>query len=72
MSAPAKFRTFVDVENAAELTGWSLRHFRRIIEEDQIPFFEINGKMFILGRDLEAWQASQPVKAGAGEIGGTL
>jgi hypothetical protein len=51
-------RIFVDIPTAAELAGFSIRHFRRIIEEDRIPIVQIGRKFFILGRDLNLWAES--------------
>src|SRR4029079_2629422 len=55
-------RTFLDIPNAAELAGFSVRHFRRIIEEEQIRIVQIGRKFFILGADFERWQASKKTK----------
>src|SRR5438094_9430041 len=55
-------RTFLDIPNAAELAGFSVRHFRRIIEEEQIRIVQIGRKFFILGADFERWQATKKVK----------
>ena len=55
-------RTFLDIPNAAELAGFSVRHFRRIIEEEQIRIVQIGRKFFILGADFERWQATKRVK----------
>ncbi len=55
-------RTFLDIPNAAELAGFSVRHFRRIIEEEQIRIVQIGRKFFILGADFERWQSSKRVK----------
>ena len=52
-------RTFLDIPNAAELAGFSVRHFRRIIEEDKIPVMQIGRKLFIVARDLEAWKSTK-------------
>ena len=49
-------RLFLDIPNAAELAGFSIRHFRRIIEEDRVPIVQIGRKFFILGRDFENWE----------------
>jgi len=51
-----KTKMFLDIPNAAELAGFSMRHFRRIIEEDGLPIMKIGKKFFILGRDFEAWE----------------
>jgi len=55
-------KTFLDIPNAAELAGFSVRHFRRIIEEERIRIVQIGRKFFILGADFERWQASKRMK----------
>ena len=52
-------RQLLDVPSAAYLAGFSSRHFRRIIEEDHIPVREIQGKFFIVARDLEEWKVTR-------------
>lgn len=52
-------KMFLDIPTAAEMAGFSLRHFRRIIEEDQIPVMQIGRKFFILGRDFSNWKATK-------------
>ena len=52
-------REFLDIPSAAYLAGFSSRHFRKIIEEDRIPLKEIQGKYFIVARDLEEWKATR-------------
>ncbi len=47
---------FLDILTAAEMAGFSIRHFRRIIEEDSIPIVQIGRKFFILGRDFQLWE----------------
>jgi hypothetical protein len=49
---------FLDIPNAAELAGFSVRHFRRIIEDERIRIVQIGRKFFILGVDFEKWQAT--------------
>lgn len=51
-------RMFLDIPNAAELAGFSVRHFRRIIEDERIRIVQIGRKFFILGADFEKWQAN--------------
>ena len=48
---PQRPKMFMDIPTAAGMAGFSLRHFRRIIEEDRIPIVQIGRKFFILGRD---------------------
>ena len=55
-------RMFLDIPNAAGLAGLSVRHFRRIIEEEQIRIVQIGRKFFILGADFERWQAAKKSK----------
>ena len=55
-------KTFLDIPNAAELAGFSLRHFLRIIEEERIRIVQIGRKFFILGADFERSQAAKKSK----------
>ena len=55
-------RTFLDIPNAAGLAGFSVRHFRRIIEEERIRIVQIGRKFFILGADFERWQSAKRSK----------
>ena len=55
-------RMFLDIPNAAELAGFSVRHFRRIIEEERIRIVQIGRKFFILGADFERWQSAKRSK----------
>jgi hypothetical protein len=55
-------RMFLDIPNAAGLAGFSVRHFRRIIEEERIRIVQIGRKFFILGADFERWQEQKRVK----------
>jgi hypothetical protein len=50
---------FLDIPTAAGMAGFSLRHFRRIIEEDRIPIVQIGRKFFILGRDFTTWESTR-------------
>ena len=56
-------RTFLDIPNAAGLAGFSVRHFRRIIEDERIRIVQIGRKFFILGADFERWQTTNTRKA---------
>ncbi len=59
---PKQVRTnklFLDIPTAAALSGFSLRHFRRIIEEDKIRIVQIGRKFFIMGQDFKRWQQSR-------------
>ena len=58
----ARNKMFLDIPTAAELAGFSIRHFRRIIEEDQIPIVQIGRKFFILGRDFTTWESGKKTK----------
>ena len=57
-----KPRMFLDIPAAADMAGFSLRHFRRIIEEDSIPIVQIGRKFFILGRDFTTWESSKKAR----------
>lgn len=57
-----KPRMFMDIPTAAGMAGFSLRHFRRIIEEDAIPIVQIGRKFFILGRDFSSWESSKKAR----------
>ena len=59
----APIRTFLDIPNAAGLAGFSVRHFRRIIEEERIRIVQIGRKFFILGADFERGQATKKARA---------
>ena len=56
-------KTFLDIPNAAMMAGFSVRHFRRIIEDEQIRIVQIGRKFFILGVDFERWQMTNRKKA---------
>jgi hypothetical protein len=51
-------RHLLDIPSAAFQAGYSLRHFRRIIEEDHIPVMQIGQKYFITVTDLETWKST--------------
>jgi hypothetical protein len=61
-STQPRTKMFLDIPTAAELAGFSIRHFRRIIEEDRIPIVQIGRKFFILGRDFTTWESTKKVK----------
>jgi hypothetical protein len=56
-------RMFLDIPNAAGLAGFSVRHFRRIIDEERFRIITIGRKFFILGSDFERWQETRRAKA---------
>ena len=62
VATPTKQRTFLDVPRAARMAGFSIRHFRRIIEEDEIPIMQIGRKFFIVAANFEVWKATQGQK----------
>ena len=51
-------KRLLDIPSAAFQAGYSLRHFRRIIEEDHIPVIQVGEKYLISPRDLEAWKST--------------
>jgi hypothetical protein len=58
-ATPQRPKMFMDIPTAAGMAGFSLRHFRRIIEEDGIPICQIGRKFFILGRDFTTWESTR-------------
>jgi excisionase family DNA binding protein len=50
---------FLDLGTAATRAGFSVRHFRRIIEDESIPTLRLGRKCFILASDFEAWKEAQ-------------
>ena len=56
-------RMFLDIPNAAGLAGFSVRHFRRIIEDERIRIVQIGRKFFIMGADFDRWQQAKRAKA---------
>ena len=52
-------KMFLDLSTAAELAGFSSRHFRRIIEEDKIRTMRVGRKFFVLGSDFNSWQTDK-------------
>lgn len=57
-----RIKMFLDIPTAAEMAGFSVRNFRRIIDNEGIPIVQIGRKFFILGRDFERWRNSRQVK----------
>lgn len=57
-----KPKMFLDIPTAASLSGFNIRHFRRLIEEDSIPIMVIGRKFFILVRDFETWKNTKKSK----------
>ena len=56
-------RTFLEIPNAAQLAGFSVRHFRRIIDDERIQIVQIGRKFFILNKDFQRWQLTRKRKA---------
>ena len=52
-------RGLLDIPSAAFQAGYSLRHFRRIIEEDHIPVMQVGQKYYIAAGDLKVWKSTQ-------------
>ena len=61
-TTPQKPRMFMDIPTAASMAGFSLRHFRRIMQEDSIPIVQIGRKFFILGRDFSSWESDKKAR----------
>jgi len=49
----------MDVSTAARMAGFSIRHFRRIIEKDDIPIMQIGRKFFIVTANFEEWRTAE-------------
>jgi excisionase family DNA binding protein len=65
MKATVEGRTkklFLDIPNAAKIAGFSVRHFRRIIEDESIRIVQIGRKFFIMGADFERWLENRKIK----------
>ena len=52
---------------AAKLSGFSVRHFRRVAKEQQIRVIHIGRKSFILTSDLIRWAKSSDIPIENGE-----
>lgn len=50
---------FLDLGTAATRAGFSVRHFRRIIEDEAIPTLRLGRKCFILASDFEEWKEAR-------------
>ena len=55
-------KLFLGIAAAAEMAGFSARHFRRIVEEDRIPTIQIGRKSFILNSDFTDWVRAKKLK----------
>lgn len=58
-------RKFISTKNAATLAGYSIRHFRRIMEDGKVPFIVIGRKFFITGPEFNKWAKRQEVEHGS-------
>ena len=50
------------IATAAAAAGFSVRHFRRLIEDDHIPVMRTGRRNFILSKDFEKWEAKKGKK----------
>ena len=64
-STQPRMKMFLDIPTAADMAGFSIRHFRRIMEEDRIPIVQIGRKFFILGREFLNWESNKKQKRSA-------
>jgi predicted HTH domain antitoxin len=48
-------KTILSLNRAAQVTGYSRRHFLRLVEQEQVRTFEIGRKRFILAATLDEW-----------------
>ena len=58
-TATRKMGKLLDITTAAEFAGYSLRDFRKVIEEDRIPVLRIGRKYFVSARTLEGWKETR-------------
>ena len=61
-SIPGENENFPGRFYSSPFGGFSIRHFRRIIEEDEIPIMQVGRKFFTVASNFEAWKASQGQK----------
>lgn len=52
---PQTKRIYLDIPNAAGVAGISVRHFRRVLEEDNVSLMRIKRKFFITGPVFNDW-----------------
>ena len=66
--AEARILPLLGMARAAKLSGFSLRHFRRVAKEHQIRVIHIGRKSFILTSDLIRWAKSSDIPIENGEV----
>jgi len=54
-------RPFLNMVNAANLAGLSLRHFRRIIKDNPIRRIKIGRRFFVISADLQRWKVEKSI-----------
>jgi hypothetical protein len=52
----------IKLMTAAELSGYSLRQFRRIVDEEPLRVVQINQTYFLLGTEFAEWQKTNERK----------
>jgi hypothetical protein len=57
-------KPILEIATAAKMAGFSIRHFRRILQVDRVRVIRIGRKFFITGSDFSDWARSRklPVK----------
>ena len=60
---PQPTPTFIVMPTAASRAGFSLRHFRRVIEEDGLRVVPIGRRFFILRTDFDKWAENKKPKS---------
>src|SRR5215813_6111754 len=66
--AEGRILPLLGMARAAKLSGFSLRHFRRVAKEHQIRVIHIGRKSFILTSDLIRWAKSSDIPIENGEV----
>ena len=56
----------IDIPNSANVSGYSVRHFRRILEEEGIAIHKIGRKFFVRRSDILIWQENYKAKTSRG------
>jgi hypothetical protein len=52
-------KPILEIATAAKMAGFSIRHFRRILQQDRVRVIRIGRKFFITGNDFSDWARSK-------------
>ena len=61
---PARSRPLMEIDQIAEYLGVSVRHIRRLVAEQRIPYIKWGSKLHFDPEDIDAWvdQHRRPVR----------